>query len=154
VGLRPLLAEIVGSNPAGKGGLHSEDSVFGMVTGLQARRSWVRIPSVARYFVSSPGGPDGCGVHPGLCSMGTGVLSPGKAAGEDNVDNSSPSPPCRYGAVRENVTFSTPYRSEYALFFSDTGPKIQTAVAARLYTLLDAVEHIHYVHFLFPACLC
>ena len=24
----------------------------------------------------------------------------------------------------------------------------------RLYTLLDAAERIHYMHFLFPACLC
>jgi hypothetical protein len=36
-------------------------------------------------------------------------------------------PTCRYGADRENFTVSTPYRSEYTLFFRDTGPKIQTA---------------------------
>ena len=87
----PSLAEIVGSNPAGGRGLHRTDSVVGMVTGLQARRSWVRIPSVTRDFVSPPSGPDGWGVHPGLCSMSNGVLSPGKAAGDANVDNSSPS---------------------------------------------------------------
>jgi hypothetical protein len=52
-----------------------------MVTGLQARRSWVRIPSVERDFVSSPSGPDGCGFQPGPYLLGTEVLTPGKAAG-------------------------------------------------------------------------